>query len=172
MIVEVLQMTENDFFNNFDFFGLEVFRNELIIVLLIICLIVLVFVGLIIVSMWKVYVKAGKPGWAAIVPFYNSWVLVEIAGLKWWFFLLLIFQNFYIYSGPSMRIQIGGLASIFASFCCSYNIAKKFGKSPVGYAFGLTFLPFIFYPTLAFSKSTVFDENVPVSPYGPIEEKN
>jgi len=33
-----------------------------------------------IVAMWKVYVKANKPGWAAIIPFYNLWVMLEIVG--------------------------------------------------------------------------------------------
>ena len=43
-------------------------------------LIYLVVVILMIVGMWKVYSKAGKPGWASIIPIYNGWVFFEIAG--------------------------------------------------------------------------------------------
>src|ERR1700734_311348 len=60
----------------------------LIGVLLIPCLIVSVIA---IVGQWKVYTKAGKPGWACIVPIYNLIVLLEIVGKPiWWIFLFLI----------------------------------------------------------------------------------
>ncbi|HSY49770.1 MAG TPA: DUF5684 domain-containing protein [Thermoanaerobaculia bacterium] len=89
---------------------------------------------LIVISLWKIFVKAGKPGWAAIVPIYNLIVMLEIAGKPmWWFILMLIpFVNFIV-------IIIVVIA-----------IAKNFGKS-TGFAIGMIFLPFIFYPMLAFS---------------------
>ena len=49
-------------------------------IMIIIVLLVLYFIGL-----WKLFQKAGKNGWEAIVPFYNTWVLVEISGLAWWY---------------------------------------------------------------------------------------
>ena len=49
---------------------------------LIIGLIVLAVLVVYLVALWKVFVKAGKQGWEAIIPFYNSWILVEIAGLN------------------------------------------------------------------------------------------
>ena len=49
----------------------------------------LVFCALIFVANWKIFTKAGKPGWASIIPFYNLYVLFEIAGMNGWLFLLL-----------------------------------------------------------------------------------
>ena len=43
----------------------------------------------VLVALWKVYVKAGKPGWAAIIPIYNILVLLEIVGKPWWWLLLM-----------------------------------------------------------------------------------
>jgi hypothetical protein len=93
----------------------------------------LVLVLLIVIGMWKVFVKAGKPGWAAIVPIYNMIVLLEISGKPlWWIILLLIpFVNFIV-------IIIVLVA-----------LARNFGKG-VGFALGLLILPFIFYPILGF----------------------
>jgi len=47
-----------------------------------ICIILLVAVFSI-VCKWIVYVKAGKPGWAVLIPIYNFIVLLEIVGKPW-----------------------------------------------------------------------------------------
>ena len=88
---------------------------------------------LMIVSMWKVFTKAGKPGWAAIVPIYNAYVFLQIAGKPGWWLVL-----FFI---PIANIIVGIIALL--SFC------KNFGKGG-GFAVGMLFLPIIFYPILAF----------------------
>ncbi|MEA2239163.1 MAG: hypothetical protein QOC81_3887 [Thermoanaerobaculia bacterium] len=94
----------------------------------------LVVILLIIISLWKIFVKAGKPGWAAIVPIYNLIVLIEICCKPlWWFILLLI---------PFVNIIV--LIILYV------ELAKRFGKG-VGFAIGLLILPFIFFPVLAFS---------------------
>jgi len=91
----------------------------------------LIFV-LVIAGMWKVFTKAGQPGWAAIVPFYNIYVLViEIARKDMVWFLLSIFVPFAVII-PMM------------------DVAEKFGKSRA-YGLGLAFLGFIFWPMLGFS---------------------
>ena len=97
-------------------------------------LIALAFLLLIIISLWKIFTKAGEPGWAAIVPIYNAVVLLKISGKPiWWIILLLIpFVNFVI----SIIVFIG--------------LAEKFGKT-AGYGIGLALLGFIFMPMLAFS---------------------
>ena len=51
-------------------------------------LIGLAIIAVIIVSLWKVFTKAGQPGWACLIPFYNLFILVKIAGREWWWFLL------------------------------------------------------------------------------------
>ncbi len=93
----------------------------------------IVLIVLTIASMWKVFTKAGKPGWAAIVPLYNIIVLLEIVGRPWWW-LLLVFV-------PFLNFVIAIIVYI--------DLAKSFGKG-VGFAIGLLLLPFIFFPILAF----------------------
>lgn len=93
----------------------------------------LIVLLLIIIGMWKVFTKAGKPGWAAIIPIYNMIVLLEITGKPiWWFILMLI---------PFVNIIIIIIVLI--------ALARNFGKG-VGFAIGLLLLPFIFYPILGF----------------------
>ena len=88
---------------------------------------------LVIAGMWKMFVKAGKPGWASIVPIYNIIVLLEIVGKPvWWIVLLFIpFVNFVII----LLIMIA--------------LAKSFGKG-VGFGIGCALLGFIFIPILGF----------------------
>jgi len=104
---------------------------------LIVWLVVLVVT---VIGMWKVFEKAGKPGWAAIIPIYNYWVLAEIAGRPGW--LALVFLIAWI---PI----VGGLAALVVSVIISIDVAKSFGKDPV-YAILLILLPFIGYPMLGF----------------------
>jgi hypothetical protein len=93
----------------------------------------LAVVVLIFVSLWKIFEKAGKPGWAGIVPIYNAIVLLEIVGRPiWWFVLLLV---------PCVGIVVGIILCI--------DVAKSFGKD-AGYGIGLALLGFIFFPMLAF----------------------
>jgi hypothetical protein len=90
-----------------------------------------------VVGMWRAFAKAGKPGWAAIVPIYNFYVLCKIAGRPgWWWVLLLI---------PIVNIVIWIIVSIDA--------AKAFGKT-AGFGVGLALLPFVFWPILGFGDAT------------------
>jgi hypothetical protein len=83
--------------------------------------------------MWRIFEKAGKPGWAAIIPIYNYLVQLEILGRPWWWLLLLLV--------PVVNIVI--------AIIIIFDLAKVFGKS-TGFGFGLLFLSFIFIPILAF----------------------
>jgi hypothetical protein len=99
----------------------------------VVMIIYLAIIVLMIASMWKVFVKAGKPGWAAIVPIYNIIVLLQIVGRPtWWIILFLI---------PIVSIVIMIMVMI--------DFAKSFGKGG-GFAAGLILLGFIFLPILAF----------------------
>ena len=100
----------------------------------IVCLAFMVFY---VYVFWKVFEKAGKPGWAAIVPIYNVIVMLEIAGKPLWWILL--------YFIPLVNIIVG--------FIVIVAIAAKFGKG-TGFAMGLIFLGFIFWPILAFGDAT------------------
>ncbi len=136
---------------------------------ILVMIIALAAVVVILVAAVKIYKKAGKAGWEAIVPYYNSWVLCEIAGMKWYFFLGLFAVQIFSILGLKILIPIAGLVQIAASFCVNYNLAKKFGKDPVGYGIGISLLPIVFYPILAFGSATYQD--VKVSSYGPIPEE-
>ncbi|HRX56462.1 MAG TPA: DUF5684 domain-containing protein [Verrucomicrobiales bacterium] len=92
---------------------------------------------LIIASMWKIFTKAGKPGWAAIVPIYNIIVMLEIVGRPaWWVVLFLI-----------------PFVNVIMAFIVFVDLAKSFGKD-VAYALGLIFLGIIFLPMLGFGSAT------------------
>ena len=95
--------------------------------------VVALVVGLVsIAGMWKTFTKAGQPGWAAIVPIYNVYVLVaEIADRDILWVLLSIFIP-------------------FAVIIPMIDVAEAFGKG-AGYGIGLAFLGFIFFPLLGFS---------------------
>ena len=130
-------------------------------------IILLLFLPLIIVGIiayWKLFQKAGKPGWYSIIPFYSNWVLVEIAGLNWWWFLLMIVNVAFSFEmdGLSFAISICGF---LASFNCFYNISKKFNKDNTFSIFAGIF-NFIFVLILGLSKKEVYDNNIIVSPNG------
>lgn len=91
-------------------------------------------VGLIsLIAMWKVFTKAGKPGWAVLIPIYNFYVLLQIVGRPgWWLIMFLI---------PGVNV-------IFL-FIVAFDLAKAFGKG-AGFALGLIFLNLIFILILGF----------------------
>ena len=100
-------------------------------------LIGLAIVIFIIASMWRVFTKAGQPGWAVLIPIFNIYILCKVAGKPGWWVILMII--------PVVGIIISILVSI--------GVAERFGKG-AGYGIGLAFLPFIFYPLLAFGDAT------------------
>ena len=87
---------------------------------------------LLVASLWRIFKKAGRPGWPALVPFYNGYLTVEIAGKPGWWILL--------YFVPILGIVVAAKVHI--------ALARNFGKS-TGFGVGLLLLPFIFYPMLA-----------------------
>jgi len=91
---------------------------------------------LLIVAMWKVFTKAGQPGWASIIPIYNLYIWCKIVGRPgWWIILLLI---------PFVNIIVGIILCI--------DMAKSFGKG-VGFGIGLALLGVIFWPILGFGSA-------------------
>jgi hypothetical protein len=90
----------------------------------------------IIVAMWKVFTKAGQPGWASIIPIYNLYIWCKIVGRPWWWILLMLipFVNF-----------------IICIILC-IDLAKSFGKG-VGFGLGLALLGIIFFPILGFGSA-------------------
>jgi len=89
---------------------------------------------LMIVGMWKVFTKAGQPGWASIIPIYNVYILLLIVDKPWWWLILMLI--------PIVNIVMWIIVSL--------ALAQKFGQG-TGFAIGLILLPFIFIPILGFS---------------------
>lgn len=101
--------------------------------------VMMLYIALILISvigMWKLFTKAGKPGWACIIPIYNMIVLLEIAGKPiWWIILFFI---------PIVNVVISILMYV--------GIAERFGRG-VGTALGLIFFPIIFMMILGFGSA-------------------
>jgi uncharacterized protein DUF5684 len=96
----------------------------------------LAFMILMIAACWKIFTKAGQPGWASIIPIYNWYILCKIVGRPgWWVILLLI---------PFVNFIVGIILCI--------DLAKSFGKG-VGFGIGLILLGVIFFPILGFGSA-------------------
>ena len=109
------------------------FPTGFFIIWLIVCLAI---VALLIAGIWKVFTKAGQPGWAAIIPIYNIYIMTKIGGKPgYWTFLCLIPVVNYIFS------------------IWLYNmISKSFGKDEA-FTVGLVILGIIFWPILGFGSA-------------------
>ena len=90
-----------------------------------------------IVALWRTFTKAGRPGWAAIIPIYNIYTLVKVSGNSGWFTLL--------YFIP--------IANIIAAVIVALGVAKNFGKSGVFGFFGLFLFSLIGYLIIGFGSA-------------------
>ena len=92
-----------------------------------------VFVA-IVASWWKVFTKGGQPGWGALIPVYNLYLILKMIGRPGWWLLLLFIP----------------VVNVVVAIVITHGISKSFGKG-IPFTIGLMFLPFIFYPILAWS---------------------
>ena len=102
------------------------------VVMMIVCV-------LLVVAQWKIFTKAGRPGWAALIPFYSTWVFYEIA---WG-------------SGAKMFLSLIPFVGFVFPLIANVKLAKSFGKG-TGFGLGLIFLAPIFYLILGFGKDTEY----------------
>lgn len=93
----------------------------------------------VIVAWWKIFEKAGQPGWAAIVPFYNFYTALKVVGRPGWWLALMIIP----------------VANVVVVILVAVDMAKAFGRDG-GFAVLLVLLPFVGYPMLAFSADAVY----------------
>ncbi len=109
----------------------------------IVVIIYLAIIVLEIAALWQVFVKAGHPGWAAIIPIYNLYVLLKIIGRPgWWLLLFLI----------GLVPFVGWIVVFVIGIIIAIDLAKSFAKS-TGFAVGLIVLNIIFIPILGFGES-------------------
>ena len=93
-------------------------------------------IALMIAALWMVFTKAGHPGWAAIVPFYNLYILLKIAGRPGWWLLLMLIP----------------LVSLVILIVVYIDVAKAFDKG-AGFGVGLALLGIVFLPILGFGSA-------------------
>lgn len=96
-----------------------------------------------IVSMWKIFIKAGEKGWKAIIPIYNLITLYKISGVSPWLVLLYLL---------SVIPVVGWLVTFILTIYAYSKLSKSFGKD-IGYTLGLIFLTPIFFAMLAFGSA-------------------
>src|SRR4030095_13505503 len=108
--------------------------------------IVFIYVAIIVLvisSRWKVFSKAGQPGWACIIPIYNIYIMTRIAGKPGWWVLMIFVP----------------IANIVYMIWLTNMISKSFGKDE-GFTVGMIFLGIVFWPILAFGNAQY------IGPYG------
>lgn len=93
-------------------------------------------------GMWRVFTKANRAGWAAIIPIYNLYVMLKIGDNAWWWLLLLFVP----------------VVNLYAQYKIHAGVARAFGKG-IGFGLGLAFLGPIFFPLLGFGDYRYTDPN-------------
>lgn len=97
-------------------------------------------------GMWKMFEKAGEPGWAALIPFYNIYKLCQISIGNGWMALLALFTPVPI---------LGLITLVVLLYLLAVNTAAAFGKPKI-WAIGLFFLSSIFYCILGFGDAEYY----------------
>ena len=103
------------------------------------------FIVFFVMTGWKIFEKAGQPGWACLVPIYSTLVMLKIIGKPWWWIFLLGFPLI--------------INNIIFGIWATNLLSKSYGKDE-GYTVGLLLVGFIFYPMLAFGDAKY------LGPYG------
>jgi len=106
----------------------------------------------VVAGVWKTFVKAGQPGWAAIIPIYNMIVMLQVAEKPLWWIILFFIP----------------IANLIATILVSIAIAEHFGKG-AGFGIGLWLLPIIFYPILGFGSAMYTGTAAAVPPAPPAQ---
>jgi hypothetical protein len=103
-----------------------------------------------IIAGWKIFEKAGQPGWASIIPIYSTYVMLKIVGKPTWWLAM---------------ICLVPIANIVYAIWLVNMLSKSFGKDE-GFTVGLLLLGIVFWPILGFGDSKY------IGPYGNPEAFN
>ena len=121
--------------------------------LIVMSIFILVIAILVIVAMWKIFQKAGEPGWKAIIPFYNSYTMYKIVWdtkFFWINFGLGVLTGIINLLPPLAFIgYIVSIATFVIEVMLLNKLAKSFGHG-TGFTIGLIFLPYVFFLILGF----------------------
>lgn len=119
-------------------------QDAAIVAIIVIALLAIALVALMLIATWKIFVKAGRPGWNALVPVYCNVVMLEFLQLPLWLVVLMFMP----------------VVSIAVWILVSFRLARAFGKG-AWFTVGLIFLPFIFYPILGFGSAQYQESKLP-----------
>ena len=104
-----------------------------------------------IVAMWKLFKKAGEPGWKAIIPIYNNYIYFKIAGVPSLFWILIVVSVLSVVPN-NIIVDIALILTMVINIYQAHSLSKAFGHG-VGYTLGLLFLNLIFIFILGFGSS-------------------
>ena len=90
-----------------------------------------------VVGLWRVFIKAGQKGWAALIPFYNLYILLKIIGRPGWWILLFFIP----------------LVGIVVNIVVALELGRSFGRSKLFSIIMLVFLSPIGFIILGFGGS-------------------
>lgn len=142
---------------NIDRLGVLLFGgvSALVITLvLFIAFVSLAFYVIYVIGLWKLFKKAGEDGWKAIIPFYNTYTLITIVGLNWWWFLIDVIPSLMIFiPGFAAFSSLAYIAQMLVKICIASNLSLKMNKS-TGVTVLLVLFPGIMYPVLGLGSST------------------
>jgi hypothetical protein len=110
-----------------------------------------IFIILLLWSQWLVFLKAGKQGWAAIIPIYGTLVMLQVIQRPWWWIFMFLIP----------------IVNVVFAILIVLQMAKVFGKSGAFGFFLLGILPFIGYPILAFGNAKYIVANETQAPIEP-----
>lgn len=115
----------------------------LLVFLVVMCIICIAVAVLKIIGTWKILRKADQPGWGALIPFYNQYLLCKITGVNPWWILIVVLSPF-LSIIPVIGSLVSMAASIYFLILLNVSLARSFGKED-GFAVGLILLAPIFY---------------------------
>ena len=123
----------------------------------------LIIAAIILISFWRIFTKAGRPGWEGIIPIYNMYILItQIIGkpVKWFYFVL---GGIILSMIPILGVLVS-IALLVVLIIIYNDLSKVFGQG-VGFTVGLILLSIVFFPILAFGpaeyKGKLEDPNTP-----------
>lgn len=103
------------------------------------------------IGLWKMFQKAGKPGWPSLIPIYNTYILCEITGVSPWWLVISFGAGFITAFIPFLGF-LSSIISIYFGILLAVSIARSFAKEDV-YAIGIYLLPFVFYLVIGLGDS-------------------
>ena len=155
-------------FNDFMFITIPI-----MFFIVLICIIAVPIIGFYFFSLYKLFEKCEIEGWKGLIPFYNKFVQIKIAGLNWWYIIIYVVAIFLYIDGKIGIKILSILVILFVNSIISYNLCKKInnGKNSLFIDFILlTFLPFLYLPVMALNDQFKYHPNAEVTSNAYIDE--